>query len=281
MDYSPGSLVNSGFRIPASADSWSASLEAGCRVLEARCGTQLDMAVGGTKFRITHEPVKNRATFFKQRQKTKGRGFGLHNRARGAESVGLGGNMDYGLEFFIVNIHHPDRGLQFAEELFVALGDALQAHSSQMTPRAALARIVKAQWHSVWEDKVTRLDPGHVTPAEALLPPIAQSAFPQRAHPLSPHHLGWINYWSEETCEYIGFPSALSGHPVLEACYRTPRGAWIAKLGREPFEPRNTAHLELLREMYERLPRVAMRIAKDVVVHEVPRQYVASHWESD
>jgi len=277
MDDSSCTLVNTyGFRIPAAADSWSARVEAGCRVLEARFGAQLNLAAAGTKYRSTVKAVTNRATFFKQRLKTKGRGFGLSNGRHGGESVRLGGNMIYGLDAFTVNVYHPDRGLPFTEEVFVALGDATEAYSSQMTPRSALDRLAKAQWHAVWEDKVTRVDPGELTPEERRLPPIAQVAFPQTPDLLSPHHLGWINYWSEEVCEYVGFPAVLAGHPVLDDCYRTPRGAWLVKLGREPFEPRNAAHLELLRQMYERFPRVGMRIADGVAVHDVPDPVLAS-----
>ena len=110
---------------------------------------------------------------------------------------------------------------------------------------------------------------------EARLPPIACATLAQTPHPLSPHHLGWINYWSAEVCEYVGFPAALAGHPVLQECYRTPCGAWIVKLGREPFEPGNVVHLELLRLMYERLPRVATRIAEGTPVHDIPRPFFA------
>jgi len=258
------------FHVPAFADAWASRMEAGCRVLESRFHTQINLASGGTKFRCTWNAVKNRHTFFKGRLKTKGRGFGLSDAARGAESVGIGGNMIYGLDVFRVNASHPDRGIEMAEAVLVALGDAMEAHSSQFTPPAAIERIAKAQWCTVWEDRVTRMDPGEVMPEEAQLPLIAMNSFPEVPHPLTPHHLGWCNYWSEEVCEYIGFPTALTGHPVLNECYRTPRGAWIVKLGREPFEPRNVAHLRLLREMYERLPRVAMRVAEGTFVHDTP-----------
>jgi hypothetical protein len=185
--------------------------------------------------------------------------------------VGIGGNMIHRLDVFGVNVHHPDRGIQTAEAVLVALGDAMEAHSAQFTPPAALERIAKAQWCTVWEDRVTRMDPGEVMTEEAQLPPIAFSSLREAPHPLTPHYLGWCNYWSEEVCEYIGFPAALTGHPILDECYRTSRGAWVVKLGREPFEPRNVTHLRLLREMYERLPRVAMRIAEGTPVHDIPR----------
>jgi hypothetical protein len=259
------------FRIPAFADAWASRMEAGCRVLESHFDTQLNLAAGGTKFRTTRNAVTNRDTFFRKLLKTKNRGFGLSNAARGAESVGIGGSMIHGLDVFQVNTLHPDRGFQFTEAVLVALGDAVEAQSSQFTPAPALQRMVKAQWCTVWEDRVTRLDPGELTPEEAQLPPIASNSLRDVPHPLMPHHLGWCNYWSEEVCEYVGFPAALTGHPILEDCYRTPRGAWVVKLGREPFEPGNVTQLGWLREIYERLPRVAMRIAEGTPVHEIPR----------
>jgi hypothetical protein len=255
--------------VPALESSWAARMDAACRAIETRFGIRISEATGGTKFHVTRNEVPDRLKFFAQRLKTRNRGFGIRNAGakwrrtkRGVENVddfGLGGSMYAGLDVFKLSAHFPAQPVAVHEQLMVELGDALEAYSAQITPTDAAMRLRQAHWFFQLS-ALHRHPLENPLPEETRLPPILESAYTGLTHPCQPHHLGWINYWSEEVCGYLGFPENLRDSPFLSDCYRTPRGAWIVKFGSEPFEARNPKHVDLLREMYERFPRAGVRL---------------------
>jgi hypothetical protein len=233
--------------------------------LETRFGLPLRWIPAGTKFNLTMKQVDDRPRYFLQRLRTKNRWFGLSpGRVTSTdgtiERLSLSGTMYGGGELFhVLGIVDPEQSFEVHESLLVELGDALEARFSAFLPCATEMRLRFAhKCVAMMGSKVFRYELPDRMPEEDALPVIYESYY-TGLHPLQPHNLGWINYWSQEVCDYLGFPQNLQGSPFLDACYRTPRGAWIVKFGDEPFAPRNVKHLEVLREMYERFPRVAIR----------------------
>jgi hypothetical protein len=260
--------------VPSDETRWVQRMEAACRVLETRFGIHLDKADSGTKNHMTKKDVPDRQQYFKKCLKTKNRWFSLFNvpPKREVASVtassgfnmrpghfAVGGKMYLDGATFSFSAFCPELPVERIEQLLVSMGDALEAHSSQYSPRAVIWRQRLAHWCTVFGSKVVTHDLPDRTPEELRLPRIKESPY-SGLQPLQPHHLGWINYWSEEVCSYVGFPENAAGTAILEHCYRTPRGAWIVKLAAEPFKLGDPAQSELLREFYERFPRVGVRI---------------------
>jgi hypothetical protein len=251
-------------------------MDAACRVIETRFGIRISEAMGGTKFHATRKEIPDRLKFFAQRLKTRNRNFGLHNQEgkwrRTGENVNsftLGGNMYGGLDVFKVNAMFPAQTAAVHEQLMVELGDALEAYSAQFTPTDAAMRFRQAHWF-FGLSSLHRHPLENPLPEETRLPPILESVYTGLTHPCQPHHLGWINYWSEEVCAYLGFPENLRDSPFLSDCYRTPGGAWIVKFGPEPFEARNPRHVDVLCEMYERFPRAGVRVDSERALTATP-----------
>jgi hypothetical protein len=76
-----------------------------------------------------------------------------------------------------------------------------------------------------------------------------------------PHHLGWLNYWSEAAAQAIGFPDPVRDAELLSRARRTASGGWIVQLTEAPLELDNTTHLEALKRAYERFPQIGGRWA--------------------
>lgn len=262
----PGDIHTQWYWIPADSATWPDRMEAGCRALEALLGRALSLQHAGTKFHMTTKEIADRPKLFRQRLRTKHRWCSVSSRRvlpageRDAERVSLGGSMYAGGELFKVGITiAPELPFTIHERVLAQAGDALGARFSAFLPRATQMRLRLAHHCIVFGGRVNRFELPDRTPEEAALPTLCESLY-SGLHPLQPHELGWLNYWSQEVCDYIGFPANLEGSPCLSDCYRTPAGAWIVKFGAEPFEPANAGHVELLKSMYERFPRVGVRL---------------------
>lgn len=81
-------------------------------------------------------------------------------------------------------------------------------------------------------------------------------AAPPRRHPLLPLDVAWINLWSADTVDLLGFRPA---DEELFASARTTRhGDRILSLTSVPLDPvRRPDHARALREVYARFPRIA------------------------
>ncbi|MFL5350075.1 MAG: DUF5953 family protein [Hyalangium sp.] len=74
-----------------------------------------------------------------------------------------------------------------------------------------------------------------------------------------PHHLGWLNYWSDAAARAIGFPDPARDADLLLRARRTVTGGWIVRLTEEPLDLDNSAHLSALLRTYERFPAIGGR----------------------
>ncbi|HLL01832.1 MAG TPA: DUF5953 family protein [Myxococcaceae bacterium] len=115
---------------------------------------------------------------------------------------------------------------------------------------------------------------GHMTPflaavdiAEQTAPTLEGPPCPPRGLPALklpdkirsseiPHHLGWLNYWSEAAARAIGFPDPVRDAEWLSRARRTVSGGWIVQLTDAPLDLDNPTHLEALKRAYERFPQI-------------------------
>ncbi|AKQ69257.1 hypothetical protein A176_006169 [Myxococcus hansupus] len=118
---------------------------------------------------------------------------------------------------------------------------------------------------------------GHATPDDAALdiahqiaptlegPPAPRRGLPAlklfdrvRA-PEIPYYLGWLNYWSAAAARAIGFPDAARDADLLSRARRTETGGWVVQLTEAPLDLEDPAHLEALKQAYERFPEIGAR----------------------
>ena len=262
MEFFPGLMV------PVDAERWVDRMLAGLEVFESTFGVSLAQAHSGTKSHATTKPVSDRRKFFAQRLKTKSRGFSLFT-GRGFERTPDGlRNVDYFMYagrryahdgLFSLILMAPAFSNETAETLLVAIGDAAGVVSAQYSPEAVARRLRLAHWCIKVGDHAHRHPLQDRTPAESCLPVLRESTY-DGLTPRLPHHFGWLNYWSQEVCETVGFPERAKGCAWLEHCRATPRGAWLIKLGAHAPPPGDDAFAETLRDAYDRFPSVGYRL---------------------
>jgi hypothetical protein len=81
---------------------------------------------------------------------------------------------------------------------------------------------------------------------------------PARRHPLVPLEVTWINVWSADTCEVLGFRPA--DERLFSAVRSTSDGARVLSLATLPLDPATEPeHVRALRAVYERFPRIGSR----------------------
>jgi hypothetical protein len=77
--------------------------------------------------------------------------------------------------------------------------------------------------------------------------------------PEIPHRLGWLNYWSDAAARAIGFPDPARDAELLSRSRRTASGGWVVQLTDAPLDLDNPAHLDALKQAYERFPEIGGR----------------------
>jgi hypothetical protein len=120
---------------------------------------------------------------------------------------------------------------------------------------------------------------GHATPDAAALDIAYQTAptlegppsprrglpglklFEHIRSPEIPYYLGWLNYWSAAAAEAIGFPDPARDAELLSRARRTAMGGWVVQLTDAPLDLDNPAHLDALKQAYERFPEIGGRAA--------------------
>jgi len=79
--------------------------------------------------------------------------------------------------------------------------------------------------------------------------------------PEIPYYLGWLNYWSDAAARAIGFPDPARDADLLSRARRTATGGWVVQLTDAPLDLDNPAHLDALKQAYERFPKIGGRAA--------------------
>ncbi len=171
---------------------------------------------------------------------------------------------DFGIGF-------SSEGWAHTERIFTAVGDAVDAYFGQVTPLEARKTLIA--YYGVATGRRPFVDrPDDLRDAEKLEAALVQvkKQFPRFGAPLTdlayirpddpaqPRELGWINYWSARTCEYLGFPDPERDRDLLAYSYRTPASAWLVKLCAEPLDLSRADHLTTLADTYARFPKLGL-----------------------
>jgi len=138
-------------------------------------------------------------------------------------------------------------GLAAAADVLAAVGEGARAYWGHATPSNTTVEISRQT-----TDPVRK--PG--------VPPrgLPTLRFPDYIlEPKIPHHLGWLNYWSDAAARAIGFPDPARDAELLSRSRRTATGGWVVRLTDAPLDLDNPAHLDTLKRAYERFPEIGGR----------------------
>ncbi|MBM7113934.1 DUF5953 family protein [Archangium primigenium] len=134
-----------------------------------------------------------------------------------------------------------------AVDVLELVGEATRAFWGRVTPEGVAAEMAQQVRHSMRQP--------HVPPRG--LPTLKRT---EELHsPELPHHLGWLNYWSDAASRAIGFPDSARDAELLSRSRRTATGGWVVQLTDAPLDLDTPAHLEALKRAYERFPRIGGR----------------------
>ncbi|MGN2247146.1 DUF5953 family protein [Frateuria sp. GZRR35] len=254
------------YAMPGRARDWPARIERACQAIEATFDVRLDKA---TPYREGQADIElsDRTAFLKGKARSRTKwlnvytGTGIAPTPTGYENIdyyALSGRSYANAEVYHCGTQYPAVSPAGHEALLVHVGDALGAHWGQYLPVATARRLRRVQWCSRVGDKVIKEEVSDLTDEERRLPWLVDTRYAPLECALQPGWLGWLNYWSGEVADYLGFP----GHgdlDLLPDAYRTPAGAWLVKVGKEPLDAGRPDHLALLARVYERLPRLGAR----------------------
>lgn len=274
-------------------------IERGCRTLETLFPSNLLLTAQGDYSRITggygdDKLIKDRQKYLYNRLKRSGIDFALNNGkpnygyydqngicTKKNNSVGISGQFyEWGEVVYKLSINFEAESWEAFEKVFVTVGDAIDACNASIISRQVRNRLgsyeslidgssVKmAEQDSMREQAERSLREGEklravLSSLGKTLPLFSKDPFTQRESSAQPKELGWLNYWSAETCAYLGFPDPDRDQDLLAHSYRTPAGAWLVKLCPEPLDFDRPDHLMIFADMYERFPKLGLRAQKE------------------
>lgn len=267
--------------IPATHDSWAARFEQACSLLERRLELpQAPIRIGYIAATDREELIENRPAFlqgtlrdpFRQVILANGRGIRYTREGAPIDSgrVLVKGNfMAPHQSSFDLAVYFPAVDWSVREQLLAELGDTLQAHSGELTPRRAEITFMDLFRLAAWSVQV----PGRAQIEASLRPlrelmqqldvriPAIKSAAVGgvRESDLQPERLGWSNYWSEATARWLGFPDQDLDRELLKRSRRTASGAWLVRITDEPLDLTRAEHVRCVAALYERFPRLGIR----------------------
>jgi len=71
--------------------------------------------------------------------------------------------------------------------------------------------------------------------------------------------LGWLNYWSAEVAEHLGFPDPQKDADLLPLCRQLPSGHWVVQLTEDPLDLTRPDHVEAIVRAYWRFDKIGRR----------------------
>jgi hypothetical protein len=270
------------FSLPLAAETWVARIVRACEIIEGDPALPREpLSLAFKKDRL--ECIEDRAAYLEDLLDNPHRYLVLTNGNRlkfdrGGTPVDTGQIRISGVvndtarQAYDLTVEFPAMPWSVRESLLAAIGDALDACTGQITPAPA-AQAFTAHYllgtvgadnanpaRAGWERETHMLRVG-MKYRSTTVPRIQHvSVGGGRQSPLQPAILGWINYWSAETCEYLGFPEAARDGDLLRYATQTPQGSWIVKLCDEPLDVSLEPHVEMVASVYGRFPRLGIRI---------------------
>lgn len=229
----------------------------------------------------TQRSIKNRRKYLQSRMKSQRRGFGFtngrefdyRNNIMETGYIGISGDTYPDALVYHLRASIPAASLMMGETIFVALADTIGAYCSQLKTNKTCDQL--QGYNQLLYARERHISPQgrpdicvegerlliRVETLGLRLPRVNGYPPMPHLHRAQPFELGWLNYWSAETCHYIGFPDLDRDQDLLELSYQTPGGAWLVKICEEPLDLDRDDHLTLFAELYQRFPKLGLREA--------------------
>jgi len=134
-----------------------------------------------------------------------------------------------------------------AAEMLVHIAEGARAFWGHATPDAAALDIAY---------QIAPTQEGPPSPRRGLP---GLKLFKHIRSPEIPYYLGWLNYWPAAAAQAIGFPDPARDAELLSRSRRTASGGWVVQLTDAPLDLDNPAHLDALKQAYERFPEIGGR----------------------
>ena len=237
-------------RIPADASTWAERIEAACAVVERWFPGEQLLTANVPRDHAPPLALADRRAFLKKALKTRTRWLSLTNDKPGDGYLTVGGKIGSAAPAqFELGCIVPAQPWERSEQLLAALGDALQAQTGDLTPIGTVLRL-----------RAIQLAGARVPdPLAGTLPRLRFCLAQDQDAPEQPPMLAWLNYWSEPTCRFLGFPDPRRDERLQQLSWRTPGGAWLVKPTAQPLDLDRPGHHEAVAWMYERFPRLGPR----------------------
>jgi hypothetical protein len=246
------------FGLTPDAATFADRVEAACEIVERElpyAAIDFTMPYNRSDASGPHK-VDNRHKYLRQRPRTKLWWFVLNDGKGWPETVSIMGRIDdQDLGTLGVEIMFPAAPWDFCERLMVELGDVLGANYSAVLPPEALG-LCATQFNTYWA-------PHDPTLIERGIPRLDLFTYGGADDIVQPMYLGWLNYWSEATCAFVGFSGSKEDLELAPSSYQTPGGAWLVKLTDEPIDICCPEHMAALAAAYRRWPRVGKRMGAE------------------
>ncbi len=240
------------FVLSADAETWTERIERALLRLEALTGT----ALVHDEWSSSGKRVARRSTLLQQCLKKRWRQFSLSNGVSGAlgakgyadaEHVTFSGVIEeYSGAVYVVHVSMQFERPEFIVEVIREVGAALGCFSAQLMPQS-VENALRATYMGDAGSEYHRKQAEHIVSAlkecALSLPPVNPYTRHYFVDPRVPFSLGWINYWSRETCEYLQFPDLERDTALLRHSFETADGAWIVRLSDEVLDLHNLDHL--------------------------------------
>lgn len=261
------------FCIPIDAHSWVSRFESACQFLEAHSRLAAGPLLRVYRHRKDREErLSTRTPYLEDTLKDKYRNLYISSGNGGAREqprVSLTGFFrEPGQAWFDLTIHVRQVEGTLCVELVRELGDRLEAYHAYFTPLRAAQVFSDLSKLVLWPPSApgrARLET-RIAPLLQLqrelgieLPMIQDVAVGgRRASPYQPEELGWINYWSQATCEWLEISPQT--YAVFDAIQENRGKATLLRLTQDELDPMRSDHLAKLARVYADLPKLGIRI---------------------
>ncbi|MEO6242723.1 MAG: DUF5953 family protein [Bacteroidia bacterium] len=146
----------------------------------------------------------------------------------------------------VVVVPNEEKHINIMNSLIGGIGDTMQAYYAEVASPGYMGEIPSSQ--IMFSDRT-------VDDILYGLPPVADFAKHGLVDYLFPRFVYWINYWSKEIAETVDFNYERDKN-LFHECFQTPSGSWVLRITKDPLDVSIPEHLELLKKVYKRYPKV-------------------------
>ncbi len=148
--------------------------------------------------------------------------------------------------YTVLQVPYEESHISIMNSLISGIGDTMKAYYVEVSSPGYLGKIPNSQ--IMFSDRA-------VEDILYGLPPVADFTRHGLVDYQFPRFVSWINYWSKEIAEAVDFNYERDKN-LFHECFQTPSGSWVLRISKDPLDVTIPEHLELLKKVYKRYPKV-------------------------